>query len=282
MDRSFSVRAVLVPTLLALMLAAHAAAQAPDGASVYASTCSACHQATGAGLPGAFPPLAGHAADIARLDGGRDYLTSVVLFGLQGQITVDEQTYNGVMPAQGQLSDEQVAAVLTYVTNDLGEGEAVDAFDPAAVAEVRAASRTPSANLELRSTVIVEEAPEAPAAADGEEGPPAPFYTNAQAQRVEGTYRAVCSECHGERLNGGGMGGGAPLSGPVFQTKWSGRPVSALYDYIRVRMPEDRPGSLTDQEYADLVALILRANDYQPGSREVPPSSAALSEPVFD
>lgn len=282
MDRSFSVRAAIVSTLLALMLAAHAAAQAPDGASVFSSTCAACHQASGAGLPGAFPPLAGHAADIARLDGGRAYLTSVVLFGLQGQISVDEQTYNGVMPAQGQLSDEQVAAVLTYVTNDLGEGEAVEAFDPAGVAEVRATSRTPSANLELRSSVVAEEVEEAPVAADGEEGPPSPFYTNAQAQRVAGQYRDVCSECHGERLNGGGMGGGAPLRGPVFHNKWSGRPVSALYDYLRARMPQDRPGSLTDQEYADLVALILRANDYPPGFREVPPSSEALREPVFD
>ena len=282
MDRSVSVRAALVSTLLALMLVSHALAQAPDGPSVFSSTCAACHQATGAGLPGAFPPLAGHAADIARLDGGRGYLTSVVLFGLQGQISVDGQTYNGVMPAQGQLSDEQIAAVLTYVTNELGEGEAVEAFDPSAVAEVRATSRTPSDNLELRSSVVAKEAAPAPVAAAGDEGPPAPFYTNAQAQRVQGLYRDVCSECHGEGLNGGGMGGGAPLRGPVFQNKWSGRPVSALYDYIRVRMPQDRPGSLTDQEYADLVALILRANDDQPGSREVPPSSAALSEPVFD
>lgn len=282
MDRSFSVRAALVSTLLALMLPSHAAAQAPDGASVFASSCAACHQATGAGLPGAFPPLAGHAADIARLDGGRAYLTSVVLFGLQGQITVDEQTYNGVMPAQGQLSDEQVAAVLTYVTNDLGEGEAVDAFDPATVAEVRATSRAPSDNLELRSTVIVDEVEEAPVTTEGDEGPPAPFYTDAQAQRVQGLYRDACAECHGERLNGGGMGGGAPLRGAVFENKWSGRPVSALYDYLRVRMPQDRPGSLTDRQYADLVALILRANDYPPGSREVPPNSAALREPVFD
>ncbi len=282
MNRSFSVRAALVSTLLALMLLPHAIAQAPDGANVFASVCAACHQASGAGIPGAFPPLAGHASDIARLDGGRDYLISVVLFGLQGQISVDDQAYNGVMPAQGQLSDEQVAAVLDYVTNDLADGEGVDAFDPAAVAEVRATSRTPSANLELRSSVVVEEVEEAPVAAEGEEGPPAPFYTNAQAQRVEGVYRDVCAECHGERLKGGGMGGGAPLSGPVFENKWSGRPVSALYGYVRARMPQDRPGSLTDQQYADLVALILRANDYQPGSREVPPNSAALSEPVFD
>lgn len=273
--------------LLAFGAASSALAQSSeDGHAVFSSICSACHQASGKGIPGAFPPLAGHAADIARKDGGRDYLISVVLFGLQGQITVEDQDYNGVMPAQGAaLSDEKIAAVLSYVTGELDDagGEPVDPFDPAAVAEVRQTSRTPQDNHELRQTVLAEAAAPAPApqTADGE-APPPPTYTEAQVHRAEPLYADKCAECHGENMRGGGMGGGAPLSGAGFQAKWSGKPVSALYDFLRTQMPQNRPGTLTDQQYADLVALILSANDYAAGSTEVPPDSKALQGRFFD
>ncbi|MCL4170177.1 UNVERIFIED_CONTAM: hypothetical protein GTU68_043360, partial [Idotea baltica] len=82
------------------------------GERLYASNCLACHQPTGTGIPGAFPPLVGAdylAADKARAIG-------VVVNGLQGEITVNGSKYNGVMPAV-RLSDSQVASVLTYVMN---------------------------------------------------------------------------------------------------------------------------------------------------------------------
>lgn len=111
------------------------------GASVYASNCVGCHQATGAGIPGAFPPLAGHAADLYAADGGvggRQYLIDVMLYGLQGSILVDGATYNGLMPAWQQLNDEQIAAVVNYVVAGFPGQTAPEGFDAIRPEEVEA------------------------------------------------------------------------------------------------------------------------------------------------
>lgn len=87
-----------------------------QGEGVYTANCAGCHQATGAGLPGAFPPMANN----PHLSDGK-YVAQVVIQGLQNkEIVVDGQTYNGVMPGFPQLSDEEVAAVATYVRNAWG------------------------------------------------------------------------------------------------------------------------------------------------------------------
>jgi mono/diheme cytochrome c family protein len=109
------------------------AAQAPSGAdageAAYAANCAACHQANGEGVAGAFPPLAGHAPDLALAD--RAYLPLVLLHGLQGPISVSGTAYNGVMPAWAQLSDAQLADVLNYVLSAWGNAERLpDGFEP--------------------------------------------------------------------------------------------------------------------------------------------------------
>lgn len=102
------------------------------GKQVYTVNCAACHQAAGQGIPNAFPPLA--AADYFNADMKR--AVQVVTAGLSGKVTVNGKEYNGVMPAW-QLSDEEVANVLTYVSNEWGnKGEE---FTPAFVAKNRAA-----------------------------------------------------------------------------------------------------------------------------------------------
>jgi len=92
-----------------------------DGAAVYAGSCAVCHGAEGQGTPGAFPPLAGHAAKLAAAD--RSYMPLVVLYGLSGAIDVAGSEYNGVMPAWDQLSDEEIAAVLNLVARGWGAQE---------------------------------------------------------------------------------------------------------------------------------------------------------------
>lgn len=79
------------------------------GQAVY-TQCSACHQATGQGLPGAFPPLDG----TEWVNGNKGRLISVVMYGMMGPIEVKGQTYNGMMPNLN-LQDEEIASVLTYV-----------------------------------------------------------------------------------------------------------------------------------------------------------------------
>ncbi len=90
------------------------------GAMVYAQNCQACHQASGQGVPNAFPPLA--KSDFLNADKNR--AISAVTNGLTGEIVVNGSKYNGVMPSLG-LSDEQIANVLTYVLNSWGNGGAV-------------------------------------------------------------------------------------------------------------------------------------------------------------
>jgi nitrite reductase (NO-forming) len=80
------------------------------GKQVYTANCLACHQADGQGIGDAFPPLA--ASDFLNAD--KDRTINVVLNGLEGVITVNGNTFDGVMPAL-QLSDDDVANVLTYV-----------------------------------------------------------------------------------------------------------------------------------------------------------------------
>jgi mono/diheme cytochrome c family protein len=108
-----------------------------DGAAVFAGTCAVCHQATGKGLPGAFPPLAGS----SWVEGRDTTLVQIVLHGVQGTLTVNGTTYNSAMPAfGGQLSDAQIAAVLTYIRSQWGNK--TPAVSPTVVSAQRAATAT--------------------------------------------------------------------------------------------------------------------------------------------
>jgi len=86
------------------------------GEQVYQSYCIACHQKDGSGVPGAFPPL----RETDCVNGEKSVLISAVLNGLQGPIEVNGEPYNNVMTAHDFLTDEEVAAVLTYVRNSFG------------------------------------------------------------------------------------------------------------------------------------------------------------------
>ena len=107
-----------------------------DGGAVFSGRCAACHQGTGLGLPGVFPPLAG--SEYVNGDPGR--LARLVLRGLTGPVTVAGATFNGAMPAWADaLKDAEVAAVLTYVRSHFGNTAGPIAAD--AVAAARAATR---------------------------------------------------------------------------------------------------------------------------------------------
>lgn len=85
------------------------------GKTVYAKTCIACHQENGAGIPNAFPPLAG--SDFLNKDVNR--AIDVILHGKTGKITVNGKNFDGIMPAQ-VLTNEEVANVLSYVYSNWG------------------------------------------------------------------------------------------------------------------------------------------------------------------
>lgn len=110
------------------------------GKAVYnRPTCAACHQATGLGSPGQFPPLAGSEL-VNEPDPGR--VIRIVLNGLGGPITVKGQSYNNNMvpwggPPPSGLTDEEIAAVLTYVRQNKEWGNNAPAVTPAQVKAVR-------------------------------------------------------------------------------------------------------------------------------------------------
>lgn len=131
--------------------AAEAAADV-DGAQVYATNCSSCHGADGAGIPDGFPPVARHAAELAAAD--RSYPIDVLLYGLNGEITVDGTSYDGAMPGWQQLSDASLAAVLNHTVIAWDEDGALPPdfarYAPEDVADARGRGLSPADVLERR------------------------------------------------------------------------------------------------------------------------------------
>lgn len=83
---------------------------------LYNTFCGTCHQQNGKGVRGRMPPLSG----TEWVTGDKERLIRVVLNGLQGNIEVNGETYNGVMPPHNYLSDEELATILTYIRQNFG------------------------------------------------------------------------------------------------------------------------------------------------------------------
>lgn len=115
--------------------------QAADGGALFAANCAACHQATGAGIPQVFPPL----AKSEWVDGSASVLAKIVLHGITGEINVAGNTYNGAMPAfADSLDDEQIAAILTHIRSSWDNtGDAVTADTVQAARAETSARGTP-------------------------------------------------------------------------------------------------------------------------------------------
>lgn len=108
-----------------------------------------------------------------------------------------------------------------------------------------------------------EPVPAAPAPAAAAEpaaaAAPAAYFTQEQATRGRNVFRSVCSECHYT----------TEFSSDDFRYSWRRRTADDLHSYIVDAMPEDAPGSLSSQEYLDVMAYILDLNDYPTGSTEL-------------
>ena len=116
--------------------AAGGAAAAPNGAELF-TRCAACHQASGLGVPGAYPPLAGS----EWLNNNPEVPIRIVLHGLQGDITVKGTKFNNAMtPFGDQLSDAEIAAIITYERSSFGNASSKITAEQ--VASVRAATKT--------------------------------------------------------------------------------------------------------------------------------------------
>jgi mono/diheme cytochrome c family protein len=268
-------------TLLALaLLAAAVPAKAQSGGGidagshVYTTNCAACHQARGTGMAGAFPPLASHFPDLLKRADGRSYVGKVLLFGLEGEISVNGNNYAGAMPPWNALSDDDIAAVLNYVGNAWDNGKSLPpdfkSFTSDEIKALRSPELTSAQVYALRSGA----AGGAPATAGGAGGMTPVTFTADQVTTGSDIYSERCVQCHGDKLDNGEFGGAA-LNGSYFKKHWGGGSVAALVAYMKAKMPPDRPGSLTDQSYANLAAFLLDSNDYPKGDEELPSDTAA-------
>jgi S-disulfanyl-L-cysteine oxidoreductase SoxD len=85
-------------------------------------------------------------------------------------------------------------------------------------------------------------------------------YSREQAARGLDVYMGLCKSCHSPDA----------YTATTFTSKWEGKPLSELYLFIRDQMPKNEPGTLSPEEYADVVAYLLRINRMPAGDAELP------------
>jgi nitrite reductase (NO-forming)/hydroxylamine reductase len=229
------------------------------GQAAYLAQCAACHQPTGQGLPGAFPPLAG--SDWLQSRDAEEVIASV-LAGIQGEITVNGVKYNNVMPAMSHLSDSDVAAILSYVYSSWGNsGPAVTAEQVAAVRAGRGVSKDPAQGQVHPATSKAQAAYEgAPTTMKGESvkqvrTPGAPDMTEPEFAQASEIFFQRCAGCHGVLRKGAT---GKPLTPDITQV----RGTEYLKALITFGSPAGMPnfgtgGELTAQQ-VDLMARFLQ------------------------
>src|SRR6478735_6223343 len=92
-------------------------------------------------------------------------------------------------------------------------------------------------------------------------------YTAAQADRGVTLFRSKCASCHAPNR----------FTDDLFYTSFAGKPLWEMFDVISDSMPEDNPGSLKKEEYADVIAYLLQLNKFPTGSADLPIDKEALS-----
>ncbi|MCU1338308.1 MAG: cytochrome c, class [Bryobacterales bacterium] len=105
-------------------------------------------------------------------------------------------------------------------------------------------------------------------------------YTSEQAARGASLYAKDCASCHGTALTGGESA--PPLTGGEFFSNWNGLTVGDLFERIRISMPADRPGRLTREQDADILAFMLSVSQFPPGKTELARQTEALKQIRFD
>jgi mono/diheme cytochrome c family protein len=153
MAMSAFVRLLSIAVALAAA-SASAQATAASGGELFGKHCVACHQADGEGVPGLAPPLVGVLKKVAEVESGRSYISQVLLSGMAGAIKTRGVKFTGVMPAQSALSDQELAAIASYVLATFN-GSAVT-LTPAGFAALRGKPLPPAEVRKLREQVLAQ------------------------------------------------------------------------------------------------------------------------------
>jgi mono/diheme cytochrome c family protein len=105
-------------------------------------------------------------------------------------------------------------------------------------------------------------------------------YTTGQADRGKVSYGKECASCHGQALDGSGTA--PPLAGKDFMGNWNGETADDLFEKIQATMPGDRPGQLSREVNADILAYLLASNGFPSGEKVLPSDAAALGKIRFE
>ena len=210
------------------------------GADLYAQECAVCHESDGSGT-GEFPAL-----------DGNDTLED------PGLIASRIHEGKGAMIAFPDFDAEDIAAVGTYIrnawSNDIGT---LDVETAAAALE------------ELEPRVAEQSIWDA-------------VYTEEQAARGETPYSSACSICHGRRLDGASedpdMRNSPPLARARFLDSWDGQTLAALFEYSMTTMPQNNPGSMSEQNMIDVIAYMLSHSGIPAGDTELEADSDMLAD----
>jgi mono/diheme cytochrome c family protein len=97
-------------------------------------------------------------------------------------------------------------------------------------------------------------------------------YTTEQAERGAATFKTTCTSCHEP----------ARFTGDEFLSAWTGKPLHELFAQMSATMPEDNPGSLKPEQYADVVAYFLQLNGYPAGKTDLEGTADGLKAIKFD
>jgi len=228
-----------------------------QGKSLFENNCAACHQSSGKGMVGVFPPLAG--SDYLLAD--KERAINIVIGGLSGEITVNGIKYNAVMPNFSYLKDPEVASVITYVMSSWGN----KGFT-ATAAEVASARKNPAAV----ATGSKSDHPGRTGSEAGYEGAPSgidpatttqlittdgPKMTVAESKIATKIFFERCAGCHGVLRKGAT---GKPLTTDITRAKGT----EYLKTMIAYGSPAGMPnwgtsGDLTENEI-DILARFLQ------------------------
>ena len=203
-----------------------------DGKTAYMTNCAACHQPTGLGLPGIFPPLA--KSDYLAQD--RQRVIRVILEGLGGPVVVNGVEYNSVMPGLFHLDDATIANILTFVFSSWGnEGDPVT---PSEVAAVRGTAKADLAQVQRHPGATESELnyEGTPSLVDSQEmviSPEAPALTRSNYEHSRQLYFQRCAGCHGVLRKGAT---GKPLTPDITRQKGT--------EYLKALISFGSPGGM--------------------------------------
>jgi nitrite reductase (NO-forming)/hydroxylamine reductase len=245
-----------------------------SGEKLFSAHCAACHQASGQGLTGAFPPLAG--SDY--LAAGSGAAVAAVLNGLTGPIKVNGVDYNAVMPNLSYLKDDEVAEIVSYVMNSWGNpGGEVSSAEVAAARGGEMVTGPSDHPVPTQSEMAYRGAPSAIEGAKGFIDSEGPNMTQAEFDVATQVYFERCAGCHGVLRKGAT---GKPLTPDITREKGTDY-LKALITYgSAAGMPNwGTSGDLTDDQI-DVMARYLQHEPPAPPEFGLPEMTASWNVAV--